>query len=81
MGKLILENLDEGMLERLRELASAAGETPEQKVVGLIASAVDEEARRKRREELLRRMERTGAMTPPGFSVDMTQLIREDRDR
>ncbi|UKJ75866.1 hypothetical protein [Azospirillum brasilense] len=82
MGKIVLEDVEEGTLDRLKALASSAGRTPEEEAKLLLAGALAREAgEQARRHDLLERMRRTAAMTPPGFHVDMTDLIREDRDR
>ena len=81
MGKIVLENIEEETLDRLRALASSTGRTPEEQAALLLAGALsalpDGWAHRL---ELLERMRRTADMTPPNFDVDITQLIREDRD-
>ena len=82
MGKIVLEDIEEGTLDRLKALASSAGRTPEEEAKLLLAGALAREAgEHARRRDLLERMRRTAAMTPPEMDADMTALIREDRDR
>ncbi|MCW2243498.1 hypothetical protein [Azospirillum canadense] len=82
MGKIVLENIEEDTLDRLRALASSTGRTPEEEAKFLIADALSRsQEERGRREALLRRMREISSMSPPVRGVDMTDLIREDRDR
>lgn len=82
MGKIVLENIEEDTLDRLRALASSTGRTPEEEAKRLISGALGAPlAEVLRRRELLERMRRTADLTPSDFGIDLTQLIREDRDR
>ncbi|MBP2290427.1 hypothetical protein [Azospirillum rugosum] len=82
MGKIVLENVEEDTLDRLRALASSTGRTPEEEAKRMIAGALGAPpVDMARRRELLEQMRRTAELTPTNFDVDLTQLIREDRDR
>ncbi len=81
MGKIVLENIEEDTLDRLKARASSTGRTLEDEAKRLLADALWWEDERTRRQALLRRMEEIGAMSPPIHGIDMTRLIREDRDR
>lgn len=79
MGKVILEDLDDYVLAMLRANALESGRSLEDEIKRIVAEAVA--APRVDKRALREEMAKTRAMTPPGFNVDMTQLIREDRDR
>ncbi|WP_448188351.1 FitA-like ribbon-helix-helix domain-containing protein [Azospirillum sp. sgz301742] len=79
MGKVILENLDDDVLAMLRANALGSGRSLEDEIKRIVADAVS--GPQVDKTALREEMAKTRAMTPPGFNVDMTQLIREDRDR
>ena len=79
MGQVIIRNIDDRVLERLKARAMAQRKSLEQSLRDLLT-----EAAKPSREELLADLERIRAMTPPG-QLGATypaaeQLIREDRD-
>ena len=80
VGRVVIRNIDDRVLERLRARAMAQRKSPEQSSRDLLI-----EAARPSRAELLGELERIRAMTPPrqqGRSYPTAeQLIREDRDR
>jgi plasmid stability protein len=78
MGQVIIRNVDDRVLERLRARAVAQGKSLEQSLRDLLT-----EAARPSRAELLADLERIRLMTPPrdpGVSYPTAeQLIREGR--
>lgn len=80
MGQVVIRNIDDRVVERLKARAAAEHKSLEQSLRELLA-----EAARPSRAELLADLERIRAMTPARKSgVDYPsaeQLIREDRDR
>lgn len=80
MGKIVLENVEEDTLDRLRALASVAGRSVEDDVKRIVEAAVNR-APSQDREALIAEFRRIRAMSPPVTGIDITQLIREDRDR
>ena len=79
VGQVIIRNIDDRVLERLRARALAQRKSLEQSLRDLLTDAA-----RPSREELLAELERIRAMTPPhrrGATYPTAeQLIREDRD-
>jgi len=79
MGQVVIRNVDDRVLERLRARAMAQRKSLEQSLRDLLT-----EAARPSRTELLAELERIRAMTPPrapGVTYPTAeQLIREDRD-
>ena len=80
MGQVVIRNIDEQLIERLKARAQAQRKSLEQSLRDLLA-----EAARPSRIELLAELDRIRAMTPPhpGNQSYPTaeQLVREDRDR
>jgi len=80
MGQVVIRNIDERLIERLKARALAQRKSLEQSLRDLLA-----EAARPSRAELLAELDRIRAMTPsPRGGVAFPpaeQLIREDRDR
>ena len=79
MGQVVIRNIDDRVLERLKVRAIAQRKSLEQSLRELLT-----EAARPSRAELLADIERIRAMTPPR-SAGVTyptadELIREDRD-
>lgn len=79
MGKVILDDLDDYVLAMLRANAVESGRSLEDEIKRIVAEAVA--GSRADKKALRAEMAKTRAMTPPGFDVDMTQIIRQDRDR
>ena len=80
MGQVLIRNIDDRVLERLKTRAAAERKSLEQSLRDLLADAA-----RPRRPELLRELERIRGMTParkPGATYPTAeQLVRGDRDR
>jgi len=76
LGQVIVRNLDDRVIARLKERAQAHGRSLEGELREIIS-----EAARPRRPELLAELDRIRAMTPPGPPTDTTKIIREARDR
>ena len=78
MGQVVIRNVDDRVLERLRARAMAQRKSLEQSLRDLLT-----EAARPSRTELLAELERIRAMAPPrapGVTYPTAeQLIREDR--
>ena len=80
MGQVIIRNIDDRVLDRLKARAMAQRKSLEQSLRDLLT-----EAAKPSRAELLAELERIRAMTPPprqpGAAYPTAeQLIREDRD-
>ena len=79
MGQVVIRNIDDRVLERLKVRAMAQRKSLEQSLRELLT-----EAARPSRAELLADLERIRAMTParrPGVTYPTAdELIREDRD-
>jgi antitoxin FitA len=79
VGQVIIRNIDDRVLKRLKARAMAQHKSLEQSLRDLLA-----EAARPSRAELLADLERIRAMTPPrqpgAIYPTAEQLIREDRD-
>jgi antitoxin FitA len=80
VGQVVIRNIDDRVLERLKVRAMAQRKSLEQSLRELLT-----EAARPSRAELLADLERIRAMTPlcrPGVIYPTAdELIREDRDR
>ncbi len=79
MGQVVIRNLDDRVLDRLKARAAAQHKSLEQSLRELLT-----EAARPDRAELVAELERIRAMTPaqPGKAYPTAeQLVREDRDR
>lgn len=77
MAQVVIRNLDESVVERLKARAAAEQKSLEQKLRDILT-----EAARPSRAELLAELDRIRAMTPPhppGAPL-AEDLIREDRD-
>ena len=77
MAQVVIRNLDESVVERLKAHAAAEQKSLEQKLRDILT-----EAARPSRAELLAELDRIRAMTPPhppGAPL-AEDLIREDRD-
>ena len=80
MGQVVIRNIEDRVLERLKARAKAQRKSLEQSLRDLLT-----EAAKPSRAELLADLERIRAMTPsrkPGAKYPTAEeLIREDRDR
>lgn len=80
MGQVVIRNLDDRVIERLKARAAAQRKSLEQSLRELLS-----EAAKPGRTELLAELDRIRAMTPPRESganyPTAEQLVREDRDR
>ena len=75
MAQVLVRNLDDDVVERLRQRARREGRSLEQKLREVLT-----EAARPNREEIRADMDRIRAMTPAVPQTDSADLIREDRD-
>lgn len=77
MAQVVIRNIDDAVIERLRERAKARKQSLEQTLRDVLA-----EAARPSREEVLRELARIRAMSPrrPKGAPLAEDLIREDRD-
>jgi len=79
MGQVVIRNVDDRVLERLRARAAAQRKSLEQSLRDLLTDAAKSSPA-----ELLAELERIRAMTPPRAPgvvyPTAEQLIREDRD-
>jgi plasmid stability protein len=80
MAQVVIRNIDDGVLERLKARASAQRKSMEQSLRELLTDAAKPD-----RDELLSELERIQAMVPsrkPGADYPAAEhLICEDRDR
>lgn len=76
MATLTIRNLDDEVVEKLKQRAKAHHRSLEAEVRVLLIEA----ASRPSREEFFKQAERIRAMTPNVPQTDSTELIREDRD-
>jgi plasmid stability protein len=76
MGQLLVRNLDDAVVERLKRQAEARKISLEQLLREILAAAAGPS-----RKEILATMDRIRAMTPKKLATSSTDLIREDRDR
>lgn len=79
MGQVVIRNIDDDVLERLKQRAAAQHKSLEQSLRDVLA-----EAAKPSRAELLAELDRIRAMTPPRKPdvryPTAEELIREDRD-
>lgn len=75
MGQVIVRNLDDEVIARLKARAERAQKPLEQTLREILTDAA-----RMDKAAALERIRRIRAMSPP-TDVDATDLIREDRDR
>ncbi|BBK33351.1 hypothetical protein EDC65_5506 [Stella humosa] len=76
MGQILVRNLDDLVIERLKHRARLANLSLEQQVREIL-----QEAARPNREQLLAEMDRIRATTRGRITVDSTDVIREERER
>jgi antitoxin FitA len=74
MGQILVRNLDDGVIERLKARALKADKSLEQSVREILIAAA-----KPSREEVLAEMDRLREEIGP-VTLDATDLIREDRD-
>jgi len=77
MANLTIRNMEDSVVERLKEKAAQGGRSLEAELREVLRQA----AHRKTRAELLAAADRIAAMTPNTPQTDSVQLLREDRDR
>lgn len=76
MAQLLLRNLDDAVVERLKQQAEARKIPIEQLLREILTAAAGPS-----RKQVLAEMDRIRAMTPKRLLDDSTDLIRKDRDR
>jgi plasmid stability protein len=76
MGQLLVRNLDDAVIERLKRQAEVRKISLEQLLREVLSAAAGPS-----RKEILAQMDRIRAMTPKKLTTSSTDLIREDRDR
>lgn len=74
MGQILVRNLDDGVIERLKQKANQNGQSLEQTLRQILADAA-----KPSRQEIVEEARRIRSMMPPS-TLDSTELIREDRD-
>ena len=78
MANLTIRNMEDEVVERMKERAAQNGRSLEAELREVVRQA----ASRRTRQELLAAADRVAAMTPKGVvQTDSAELIREDRDR
>lgn len=78
MANLTIRNIEESIVQRLKEKATKNGRSLEAELREVLKRA----SNRKTREEMLAAADRVAAMTPKGIAqTDSAELIRSDRDR
>ena len=78
MGKLVIEDIDDAVLDGLLRRAQRNSVSVEQEAKGVLQRSVQGPTRR----ELVERAEAIAAMTPREIpQTDTVQLLREDRSR
>lgn len=75
MTDVLVPELEEEVVERLRRRASANGRSLEEELRDILRAAATRD-----RSEVLARLDAVRRMTPPGPPIDSTAMIREDRD-
>ena len=76
MAQVIVRNLPDDVVARLEARAARKRHSLEEELRDILI-----EASRPSRAELIAEVERIRAMTPRRLDIDLTDLIREDRDR
>jgi plasmid stability protein len=76
MGQVIIRNLDEAVIARLKRQAAERKQSLEQALRDILT-----EASRPTRSERLAEIDRIRALTPRRLRHDSTELIRAERDR
>ncbi|WP_338665894.1 plasmid stabilization protein [Pararoseomonas sp. SCSIO 73927] len=81
MGQLLVRNVDDEVIARLRARASAHGRSIEAEHREILRAALSDEAARRREVEALRaEFRRLQAEAPNRDGPTAEQMIREDRD-
>ena len=76
MGQILVRNLDDALIKRLKQKAVKQGLSVEETVRRILAEAVKPD-----KEALLKDLDRIRSMSPPITEPPFSQdLIREDRD-
>jgi len=76
MGQILVRNLDDAIIKRLKQDASREGISLEEKARRVLA-----EAAKNNKQQLMEELKRIRAMSPPITEPPFSQdLIREDRD-
>ncbi len=78
MASVTIRNLDDAIVEELKQQAKSHNRSLEAELREIFSGAAQ---MRKRRQEFRARADRIAAMTPDVPQTDSTLLIREDRDR
>lgn len=76
MAQLVINDIEDEVVERLRARAQAERKSLEQKLRDVLREAATSS-----RADVLAEMRRIRAMTPRPLTTDSAELIREDRDR
>ncbi len=74
MGQVIIRNLDDNVIERLKAKAAAQHQSVEQALRDIVSTAV-----KPTRAEVLQEMDRIRRMTPRPLTAGSEELIREGR--
>jgi antitoxin FitA len=74
MGQVIVRNLDDEVIERLKAKAAAQNQSLEQALRDIVSASVNPT-----RSEVLQEMDRIRQMTPTKLTTDSADLIREAR--
>lgn len=75
MGQVLVRNLEDDVIERLKRRAAADGLSLEEGLRRLLREAAGPT-----KEEILADLDRCRALTPPGPRVPSEELIREERE-
>ena len=76
MAQLVINDIDDDVVERLKARAQAEKKSLEQKLRDVLSAAATPT-----RAEVLAEMQRIRAMTPHPLTTDSADLIRQDRDQ
>jgi len=80
MAQVIVRNLDDQVVARLKQRAKARGRRLEQELRDILVEAAKKTAK-PAHAELCAEIDRIRAMTPPGPPIDSTAPIRADRNQ
>ncbi len=78
MGELILRDIDETILSRLKEMAKSSGVSVEEEAKNIISNSIPKEHTR---EEAIAYLDEIREKYAHLQTTDSVDLIREDRDR
>ncbi len=76
MASLVLKDMNEGILDHLRQRAKGHGRTPEEEAKAILAEAMECKDAWAEVDAIYSRLEASG-----GDFCDSAELLREDRDR